>query len=173
MFKTTFSKYMAAFVVIVIISFTALSGLITFMLRSYAARETASELEITSTVIQTNIEGLSIEDLENYAFLGMLEMSILPLVNQHSDLDVYITDKNGKILLKTVDSRDGTGDEKETDVDGDLGKISIVDFKQSVNEQGKSFLMHQGTLGGLLGEERYGTCGYGGRAASLHLRISR
>lgn len=153
MFKTTFSKYMTAFAIIVIISFTMLSGLITFMLRSYASRETASELEITSAVIQSNIEGRNVENLDNYVFWGMLEMSILPLVNQHADLDVYITDKSGKILLKTVDSSNGAADAKETVVLGDLGKISIGEFKQSVSDSGKSFLMHTGTLGGLLSEE--------------------
>ena len=157
MFKTSFSKYMTAFVIIIIFSFVMLSGIISFMLRSYAAREKISELEMSSVVVQSYIESRNVENLENYAFWGMLEMSIKPLVNRNADIDIFIADKNGKVLLKTVDSKDpNSSDVKETVVTGDLGTIAINDlFERKVNDNNQLFYVHRGDLGGLLDENCY------------------
>lgn len=144
---------MTAFVIIIIFSFTMLSGIITFMLRSYASRENVSELEMTSIVIQSHIESRNVENLENYVFWGMLEMSIMPLVNRHTDIDVFISDASGKILLKTVDSSDpGAGEVKETVVTGNLGTVSIKDFQKQTNASGEEFFVYRGSFDGLLDE---------------------
>ena len=51
MLKTTFSKYLAAFVIIIFVSFTILSGIITSMVYNFAFSDMENRLEKESSII--------------------------------------------------------------------------------------------------------------------------
>ena len=51
MFKSTFSKYLTALVIIIIVSFVILAGIITSMVRNYAFSDTEDRLEKESNIV--------------------------------------------------------------------------------------------------------------------------
>ena len=67
MFKSSFSKYLIAFVAIILISFLMLSGIVTSMIRNYSTEEKRQELESSSSfianLIADQIEALAVADI--------------------------------------------------------------------------------------------------------------
>ena len=51
MFKTSFSKYLAAFVIIILVSFIILTGIITSLVRNYAFTDTENRLSKESSIV--------------------------------------------------------------------------------------------------------------------------
>lgn len=153
MFKSSFSKYLTAFVIIILISFTASSGIISSIVRAYATNETKSKLENSGSTIVNMIEDNEIWDIKsNMDDIAMVAASIINLDNQ---LDVIITDKDGMILMSTIttDSRANHVELPTVDLSGRLGKIMISNFNPVVDSNGYSCLVHKGTLNGLLDEQ--------------------
>ena len=64
MFKSSFSKYLVAFVSIILLSFLMLSGIVTSMIRSYSIEEKRGKLEAASTFIASQIEAQKFENLD-------------------------------------------------------------------------------------------------------------
>ena len=143
MFKSAFSKYLTAFIIIILLSFLMLSGIITVMIRTYVSEEKEAALFKTSLVISDGIEKINVENLETYVFSGRLSMTVEPLVNNDESLDIIITNENGKILFSTLDASS----------DDEMVTINVAEhsFLKKESEDGV-YYSHRGDLGGLLGE---------------------
>ena len=148
-FKSTFSKYLIAFILIIFISFIMLSGIITSMIRTYVTEEKESELVSTTTVIAQHIEKTGIENIKNYVDSEVASLIIAPIINRDKSLEIIITDKEGNILLSTLNSPvDETTGMRVPYISGNLGEINISSFQES--ESGCLFV--RGTLNGLLSD---------------------
>ena len=67
MFKTTFSKYLTAFVIIILVSFLALSGIITSTIRTSLDKDKENNVAKVAEVLVQQIEKTGAEDLGNYS----------------------------------------------------------------------------------------------------------
>ena len=153
MFKSTFSKYLVAFIAIIIISFLMLSGIITSMIRSYATEEKENQLTKTTKSIVAHLEEKQIEQLSVYIDTNLPSYVITPLINRDEELNILIIDNNGVILLSTIGAPVGDVNDIRRPVTGDnLGKISLDLFLRTETDSGEEFMMHRGTLNGLLSE---------------------
>lgn len=147
MFKSTFSKYLTAFILIILISFLMLSGIITSMIKTYAVEDKENLLLSTSNVISSHIVREEVEELENFTFV--LSMIVSPIINRDSDLDILITDESGKVLLSTLLSAPDESGEKKPVIHGTLGVLDISSFGEKKGENDIVYYVHSGNLGGL------------------------
>ena len=102
MFKSTFSKYMLAFIAIILISFLILSGIITSMIRTYSTEEKEKQLFSTSTAIAFQIERTEVEQLESYVSSGVASQIIAPLIIRDSAIDILVVSTDSRILMTTL-----------------------------------------------------------------------
>ncbi len=157
MFKSSFAKYIAAFVLIIFLSFLMLSGIITSMIRGYVNEDTEEKLELTASIITEHLEDTGIENILEPEFMENLSSVIIPIVNFDAQYNILIADGSGKIILSTVTESslndDGTKipDININDGFGTVG-VSEPDFEIVTNDNGEAFYLHRGDLGGLLPE---------------------
>ena len=148
MFKSTFAKYLTAFVIIILISFLMLSGLITTMIKSYVNEQREQTLLATSEAIVG-----SIKDAENLeASMYFQRVLISALLEIDDDLQVIITDENGEILLTTLTDLVNEDGSRKPDISKGHGSIKIELFDATDNDDGNSYFVHHGNLGGILDE---------------------
>jgi uncharacterized protein YpmB len=153
MFKSVFSKYLLAFIAIILISFLMLSGIITSMVRTYAMENKENQLQKTTASIVDHFEDKDIEQLETYIDTMLPAYVITPLINREEELDIIIVDENGRVLLSTIGAEiDEEDDTRRPITGGDLGKIDITMFSKSDSDSDRDFLIHRGTLNGFLPE---------------------
>lgn len=153
MFKSMFSKYLVAFIAIILISFLMLSAIITSMIRSYATEEKEHQLYKTTISIVSHFENKDVAHLKNYIDTNLPQYLITPLINRDSELDIMISDENGRVLLSTI--RDGSIDEdtiRYPFTGTNLGKLDITDFRTVKDKFENEYLLHRGTLNSLLSE---------------------
>ena len=152
MFKSMFSKYLIAFISIILISFLMLSGIVTSMIRSYVTDEKETQLYKTTMSIVEHLEGENGEDLKSN--MNNTAPLVTMLINHNAALDVMITDNDGKVILSSLPG-------KSTDENGirhpirkgDLGKLNITkDFTLVPHEDGGEYWLHRGKLGSFLSE---------------------
>jgi len=148
MFKSSFSKYLFAFVTIILLSFLMLSGIVTSMIRNYSIEEKRLELESSSSFIASQIETFKVEDISEFVESDVAKYLVTSMVHLDPDVDIVIIDENGKVLLTTIHV--GKPEEWHPIIGGDLGKINIgaispMDAKGDIS-------MYSGTLGGYLAE---------------------
>ena len=147
MFKTSFSKYLTAFIIIIFASFLALSAIITYMVRTYVYSDTENRLNKESSIIVGIIseDGVLPIEEEIYKILPAID----PMVNLISDYDVLITDGTGKIILTTVD---GDGDYKESKINLDegFGNMDLSLFKRQTDDTGEHNYVYNGKLNGTI-----------------------
>ena len=153
MFKTSFSKYLTAFVAIIFLSFTILSSIITSMIRTFVLSEAEAKLEYTGTVIVDLIADNGLEELP--AHIIEIAWTLVPLVNFDTQFDVLIADKDGKIILSTISTDIENPDSKEPKIDivNGLGRVYISDFNEEKKQDGGIGLVHHGDLHGYLPEQ--------------------
>ena len=148
MFKTMFSKYMLAFVVIVLVIFLLLTGIISSLIYNYATEKKEKELISTSEAIALPISYSQVEELQLY--MTHFKMTIVPFINRDPALDVLIADSNGKILLSTfVDTSEGDSVNREPAILGDLGVIDIETLFSTMENGEGEVMLHHGTLEGI------------------------
>ena len=144
MFKTSFSKYLAAFVITILVSFAILSGIITSMVRNYAFSDTEQRLEKEGSIIVNIIRDdgiMSIGD-EIYQLAEVIE----PMVNLNSDYDVIIIDANGKIVLSTAHG----GEENKKpliNLTEGMGRVDITRFEKQIGSDGEASYVYNGKIG--------------------------
>lgn len=148
MFKSTFSKYLSAFVLITLVSFLMLSGIITSMIKTYINEDKENNLISTSESIASGMS--DIESIEN----GMIfqRFVITTLININKDMQVIITDDTGKIYLSTLSGSVNENGLRVPDISGDMGKIDISLFDNKTKDSENDYLVHHGNLGGLVNE---------------------
>ena len=104
MFKSSFAKYLTAFVIIILVSFLMLSGIITSMIRAHVTDDKRQKLELSCDVIASHFEKEGITDFGNNINSGVASyiVTLLPIVNLDYAFDILITDTDGKVLLSTL-----------------------------------------------------------------------
>ncbi len=148
MFKTSFSKYLTAFVLIIFISFFMLAAIITSMIRTYVSDDKADKLRVTGDIIVDHIVEADVGNLHEYVKTDVFSTVIESIVNLDSNFNILISDSDGRILLSTVADEAQTEDgAKVPVVNGDLGALSLDLFEYRENSGG---MVHRGRLGGLL-----------------------
>ena len=151
MFKTSFSKYLATFVIIIFVSFTILSGVITAMVRNYAFSDTEERLSKECSIVVGIMSAAGKEGLNDT--LSYVAKQIEPLVRFNSDYDVIIIDSAGKIVLSTAHS----GQEDNSPIintENGLGSISMSPFKRQTDEDGRVGYIYNGKISDEL-EDQY------------------
>ncbi len=148
MLKTTFSKYLTAFVLIILISFLMLSSLITSMIKTHVNNSKESELISTSDSIASGMH--NIESVENVMIFQRLVISTL--INIDPELQVIITDASGQMFLSTLTGLTDKKGNREPDISSDLGMIDMSLFDSRTTENGEEYYVHHGNLGGHVSE---------------------
>ncbi len=159
MFKSTFAKYLTVFIIILMFSFIILSSIITTTIRTYVAESKEDMILRVTATFSGRFEADKIEDIESNVVSGMVSKAVIPIINMYSDTDIIITDKDGRILLTTIDAKsDDNGISMPTTiVDGDLGKLSFSDFNVEEDDTGESYLYYQGRIEDV-GDKKYQMC---------------
>ncbi len=143
MFKSSFSKYLTAFVVIILISFLMLSGIITSMIRTHVTADKEDKLRSSCKIIANSIESDAVEVLDVYIKSHALSIqSLTQLVKADYDFNVLITDATGSVLLSTYQ----TTEQGLPSHYGDLGNISLVKFVQNKDDNNETFLTYRGEI---------------------------
>lgn len=150
MFKSTFSKYLAAFVLIILVSFLTLSGIITSMIQEYANEDKENSLISASNAIADHVMDKEIENVKEY--IDMLSVAVTPIINLDSNLNVVITDKSGRIFLSTINSELDEDGVKKPEISENLGVVDMSLFFEKTDADGELYLVHMGTLSDLLAE---------------------
>ena len=143
MFKSSFSKYLTAFIIIILISFLMLSGIITSMIRTHVTADKEEKLQKSCEIITSNFENEVVEQLDVYILSHASSIKTLATLAQIDyDFNVIITDPSGKILLSSL--------KKEADdmpgIYGDLGNVPLMEFSTTYTSENKEFLKYSGSL---------------------------
>ncbi len=146
MFKSLFSKYLTAFVIIILVSFFMLSGIITSMIRTQILSDKKDKLEMSTSIIASHIEEKNVDDLREYIKFpeGSSPVALMPLVSFDYDFNILITDTSGEVLLSTVDR----SDEAHPSVLEELGVVDISKFENK-HIDGEDYLVYNGVLKGI------------------------
>ena len=142
MFKSSFSKYVTTFIVIILLSFLILLGIISSMIGTHATMEKRNELMEDCLVVTKYIKD---EEFTLEEYVNTVAQDHLPIIlSVSSDLNIMLTDGEGNILLDTVSNGNGTAAGIITGAG--LGRINLSGFKKEKNEKGQEFLAYEGTL---------------------------
>ncbi len=154
MLKSTFAKYLTAFVLIIFTAFLILSGIITSVIRTYVSNEVEEKLELTSSLVVDFFESSGVENIEAYNFLDDLCAVVNPIINFDTRYDVLISDNYGKVFLTSVGegciNEDGSKSVK-TDIRNGFANIELSSFGQEQDSE-NGFLVYKGDLDGFLPE---------------------
>lgn len=156
MFKSTFSKYLAAFILIILVSFLMLSGIITSMIKTYAIEDKEDNLISTSEAIAMHITDAEVEAIENYALLPMI---ITPIINLNPELHILVADEEGKIILTTLNGSNNDGETRRPAINKEngFGILDISSFSKKNADSEDEYYIHYGNLSGAL-EESHIVC---------------
>ena len=145
MLKTSFAKYLTAFVIMIFISFVILSGIITTMVRNYAFSDTEDRLNKESSIIVDIVNAEDTNSIEDR--VAKIATIIEPMVNLNYDYDVIITDEIGKIILYT--DIDEISDKKILKINtiAGYGSIDISHFDRHTDENGSVGYVYNGAIG--------------------------
>ncbi len=150
MFKSSFSKYLTAFVLIIFVSFLMLSSIITSMVRSHVTADKKEKLEMACSIVARHFEQNNYVDIEvhiNNSESIKAILSAIPMVNEDYNFRFLLTDNDGKILLSTINA------DKTPETHSNLGFLSITDIFGNVDSiADDQYLTHKGALRGLVPE---------------------
>ena len=150
MFKSSFSKYLTAFVIIILVSFLMLSGIITSMIRTHVTSDKEKKLQNSCEIITSIFESDGVGNVDAYIQSNMLSMqTIAQLVKSDYDFNVLVTDIVGNVLLSTYKTTEQNMPSCNKE-DG-LGNVLISDFIEETSESGTKFLTYRGELKGVTG----------------------
>ena len=148
MFKSSFSKHITAFVLIIFLSFIILSGIIGTMIRHYANTTREEKLDLSSKIVIDYINDEAIENIENAVIMGNLPKIIEAIVKTDPQYDVLIATETGGIILSTI-----TTDDENLVVGKNLGVLPLNLFNTKELDDGTEYFVHNGDLGGVLPEK--------------------
>lgn len=148
MFKSAFSKYLTAFVLIILVSFLVLSGIITSMIKTYATEEKEQKLILASDTLSEHIINNTNENVDKLSdYAEAYRKFIIPMVTWDSKLEVMITDETGKVFLSTLNATADEDGLRYPVISYNLGEISFSAFLKSGEHR-----IHHGNLNGYLTE---------------------
>ena len=154
MFKSSFAKYLSAFVIIIFVSFVMLSGIITAIIHFDITNEKETKLERISTILSDQIKDEEYTDFSSYVRnKENLVPVIAPIVGYDTQLNVVITDASGTVLLTTYGTSHESGNDDVIKVsqNDELGTVNISSFSISEHPEGNK-LYQEGNIGGLISE---------------------
>ena len=99
MFKSSFSKYLFAFVTIILVSFLMLSGIVTSMIRNYSIEEKRRELESFSSFIAEQIEKLNISNIAELLELPAAKYLVTSMIYLDPKVEIVILDEMDRVLI--------------------------------------------------------------------------
>ena len=151
MFKTSFAKHLSAFVIIIFVSFVILSGVITAIIQRDITNEKKKSLDRISAYIAAEIESDSPADFKSHVTENggaNFEDIILNLIEYDQQLNIIITDADGKILLTTGQNSEDEDKKLTIPDENALPPINISDY--DMNElDGKQTLYHEVDIKGI------------------------
>lgn len=155
MFKSSFAKYLVAFVLIILMSFIMLSGIITSIIRNYVSDQTEVKLGLTASLVSDHFIDKGVESIVAPGFMDTLSSVIVPIINFDTQYDILVADSKKRVVLSTVGEEcindDGTKS-PITDVKNGYTTLDLSDFKSVTGNDGEPFLRHRGDLDGFLDE---------------------
>ena len=152
MFKSTFSKYLIAFVAIILISFLMLSGIVTSMIRNYSTEEKRQELESSSSfiadLIADQIEATDVANILEFLETSVARSLVTSMIRLDPKVEIVILDETGRVLIHVDDP-----DVWSPNIDGAFVSINItalspMDYRGDIS-------MYSGDLGGYLSERSH------------------
>lgn len=148
MFRSSFSKYLIAFVSIILISFLILSGIVTSMIRNYSIDEKENRLSSASRAVASQIEASKAYDLLDFVNSDIAKYLVSTITNLDSNIDIIIVDEIGQVYLATVDEVLKT---KKSEEDTSLGTINFSSMNPAFLESDVS--VYSGTMNNYLKEK--------------------
>ena len=159
MFRTSFAKYLSAFILIIFLSFIFLSGIITVIIHLDVTREKEGKLENVSESLADRIEEESFDSLESFVIDNEdLVIAVEPLISYDKQLDVIVADENGRVLFTTYVAPGEKNDKDQESIlvyDGvnEIGTLNVTGIFDTIevnnSDGGKTeYLYHEGSLGG-------------------------
>ena len=147
MLRTTFSKYLTAFILIIFISFVILSGIITAVVNNYAFSDTKERLSRECDIIVNIIKYDGVVNLENE--INNVAEDIQTMINLDPDYEIIITDSNGTIVLSTLHNDDEEEKKPLVNMDGiDTINIKGYQFMKETGENGEVGYIYNGAVKG-------------------------
>ena len=135
MFKTSFAKHLSAFVIIIFVSFVILSGVITAIIQRDITNEKKKSLDRISAYIAAEIERDSPADFKSHVTENggaNFEDVILNLIEYDQQLNIIITDADGKILLTTGQNSEDEDKKLTIPDENALPPINISDYRHDI-----------------------------------------
>ena len=159
MFKSSFAKYLSAFILIIFLSFIFLSGIITVIIHLDITREKEGKLENVSENLADRIESENFDNFVSYVTESEdLIIAVEPLISYDKQLEIILTDAVGNVIFTTYSDEN---DDSDSEIDrivifdgvNEIGKLNIDEIFEPievVDPQGNknSYLYHEGMLGG-------------------------
>lgn len=155
MFKTSFSKYLTAFVVIILLSFLMLSGIITSIIRSYVTSERVKQLELSVSLIGDAFAERG-ADVDNEEALYALVDIIEPVINLDNQYNILIANKKGEVVLSTLAEGAVNSEGIRSaliNTRAGFGTVQINLFEKITVENGDRFYVYRGALNGICEEK--------------------
>ena len=151
MLKSSFAKYLVAFVLIIFVSFLMLSGIITSMIHTRSLSDKEYKLDISCSIISDYFENKGVEQLENHIKSGSASsvITLIPLVKADYDFNIVVTDASGNVLLTTIK----TDENGLPLIWGELGVVDTQVFRRETHEDGEDYLVYKGILDGITEDE--------------------
>ena len=144
MFKSSFAKYLTAFVIIILVSFLMLSGIITSRIRTHVASDKEVKLQNSCQIITSYFENDADKDIATLIKSEPLFIQTLAqLVKEDYDFNVLLTDGNGKVLLSTYSTTPDGAPVYNVDT---LGYVSV---KTDFEYEDTGFYTYRGELKGV------------------------
>lgn len=152
LFKSTLSKYLTAFIIIILVSFIAVSSIITSTIRAYATNKNAETLKSTSESIADHLSENQYGNLETHIVSERIPAMIIPIISLHDRMEIMIVDDSGKVLLRALPAQEGKDSRQIFDFrDKDLGYIDVTLICPSPDSEEHSF-EYKGKLEEVSGE---------------------
>ncbi|MBO5206644.1 MAG: HAMP domain-containing histidine kinase [Clostridia bacterium] len=150
MFKTSFSKYLTAFVIIIFLSFLMLSGIITSIIRSYVSSETEEQIELSVSLISDALVDSGVEDIRDGGTVAHIVDVIEPVINFDAHYNILIADAGGNVIISSLGAHSETTDGRRTvavNTEEGFGSLTFREFEEHTTDSGESFLVYHGPLG--------------------------
>ena len=162
MFKSTFAKYLTAFVIILLISFIILSSIITTTISEYVTESKEESVVNAASILveelQAELPNKPIEDLKLYVAANSQEiysgvLDTVDIISKYEEVQIMLVDKTGEVLFLT----DSKGETVTFDKDpgNKLSGIKVGDEIKNFNSS--DYHLFEGEIEGS-GEENYLIC---------------
>lgn len=143
MFRSSFAKYLTAFVLIIALSFFILSSIISSMVSTHVTEGKSEKLNNSVSMLCKLFEHENIEDFDLFIEESNIR-NFIALIKKDHGFQVVITNTDGTVLLSTLHE----SAEELPSIKGELGEIDL-DCLKGNDPDGDGFYDFKGSLGEL------------------------